>query len=130
MNELNEAQLLADRQSMEEAFRKGFGAMQNYVTDWAERKGWNQAYRERPLEKDGETIALEHSELSEALEGMRHGNPASDKIPDFSSIEEEYADLIIRIMHHAGVRGFDIANALIVKMAYNEKRPFMHGKKF
>ena len=47
-------------------------------------------------------------ELSEALEGLRHGNPPSDHIPQFSSVEEEFADVIIRIMDHARARGFRV----------------------
>ena len=52
----------------------------------------------------GEAIALMHSELSEALEAHLHGNPPSDHIPEFSGLEEEFADLLIRV--------FDTAYAL------------------
>ena len=59
-------------------------------------KGWWKGER-----NDGELIALMHSELSEALEGLRHDNPPSDHIPQFSAVEEEMADVIIRIMDFA-----------------------------
>lgn len=79
---------------------------------------------------DGEMIALFHSELSEALEAIRHGNPPSDKIPEFSGAEEELADLIIRIMDTGMARGWRIPEAIIAKMEFNAGRPFMHGKAF
>lgn len=92
---------------------------------WAIGKGWWDSER-----NDAEMIALMHSELSEALEGLREGDPADDKIPDFRSSEAELADCIIRILDMAGGRGMRIGQAIIAKMAYNETRPKKHGKKF
>lgn len=45
-----------------------------------------------------QTCALIHSELSEALEAIRDGNPQSVKIPDFTQHEEEIADAAIRVI--------------------------------
>lgn len=78
---------------------------------------------------DAVRIALIHSELSEALEGLRHGNPASDHIPDFNAAEEELADVVIRIMDMAEARGWRVAEAVIAKMKFNETRPYRHGGK-
>lgn len=79
---------------------------------------------------DGETIALIHSELSEALESLRHGNPPDDKIPEFSGAEAELADVIIRIMDLAAGRNWDVAGAIVAKMRYNAGREYKHGKQF
>lgn len=80
-------------------------------------------------DNEGCAIALMHSELSEALEAYRVGNPNSKKIPEFSEVAEELADCVIRIMAHGVIREEDIANAIIKKMVYNEGRPFKHGGK-
>jgi NTP pyrophosphatase (non-canonical NTP hydrolase) len=79
---------------------------------------------------DGEAIALMHSELSELLEGVRHGNPPSDHIPEYSSAEEELADLFIRGMDLAEKRGWRVDQAIIAKMLFNANRPYKHGKAF
>lgn len=50
-------------------------------------------------------IALVISELSEACEALRHGNPPDDHIPEFSGAEAEFADAIIRMMDLAALKG-------------------------
>lgn len=77
----------------------------------------------------GEKIALMHSELSEALEYERKGNGKSDHIPQFSGVEEEFADVIIRIMDYAAHKGLDVAGAVAAKHEFNLTRPFKHGGK-
>jgi len=77
----------------------------------------------------GEKIALIHAELSEALEGDRHGNPPSDHIPEFNALEEEFADAIIRMMNIAERKNLRLAEALLAKQIFNDNRPFKHGGK-
>ena len=79
---------------------------------------------------DGELLCLMHSEISEALEALRHGNPPSDHIPEFSAVEEELADVLLRIMDFGIHRGHRVAQALEAKMAFNAGRPHLHGKRF
>jgi len=69
------------------------------------------------------------TELAEAMEAYRDGNPESDKIPGYSKLEEELADVVIRLLDFAGGEGLDIEGAVMAKMAYNETRPYRHGGK-
>ncbi len=102
-----------------------FNQIAELIHDWAIEKGH---WEGEP--SDGEKIALMHSELSEALEGLRHGNPPNEDCPEFSSVEIELADAVIRIMDFGAARNWDIAGALLAKMEFNESRPYKHGKKF
>ena len=98
--------------------------MQVEVHRAAVEHGWWE--RPRPV---GEVLMLMVTELAEAMEAYRSGNPESEKIPGFSQMEEELADVVIRLLDYAGGENLDIEGALLAKMAYNEKRPYRHGGK-
>ena len=69
----------------------------------------------------GEIIALIHSEISEALEGVRK-NKQDDHLPHRKSEEVELADAVVRILDYAGAFNLDIGGALAEKTLYNQKR--------
>ena len=98
--------------------------LQKQIHQTAVEKGWWENPR-----SDGECLMLMVCELSEAMEGYRDGNPHSDKIAQFSQMEEELADVIIRILDFAEHRGFEIEKAIAAKMAYNTTRAYRHGGK-
>lgn len=68
-----------------------------------------------------EKIALIHSEISEALEGLR--TSCQDKhLPHRLSVEVELADACIRIFDLAGAMGLDLGGAIAEKLEYNQTR--------
>ena len=121
----------------------------------AVEKGWHEKEVTH-----GESIALMHSELSEALEAIRKGKrltPVKWPKPIFKAVyhsvnyqtpwQEEYqkvfeeevkdlpgdelADVIIRILDYCGKHQIDIDLHVKAKMLYNTTRSYRHGgKKF
>lgn len=117
-----------NEKSRAEMFVDSFHAVQMAAHANSKSKGFHPEGVEKNF---GEQIALMHSELSEALEGFRKGDKASEHIPEFSAVEEEFADVIIRIMDCAELRGHRVAEAVLAKHMFNTGREHMHGgKKF
>ena len=92
-------------------------------TWWRDPRTGTQLVRNK-----GELMMLIVSEIAEAMEGARKGLP-DDKLPHRSMEEVEMADALIRIFDYCGGHGLDVGGALVEKMAYNAKRPMMHGDK-
>lgn len=90
----------------------------------AVEKGWWDTPRSLP-----EHVALMHSELSEALEAIRKYITEDDHIPEFTGLEAEFADLIIRVMDTGIAHDLRIAEAVVAKMKYNKTRSYRHGGK-
>lgn len=111
---------------MHQRFVDGYNFKEKEAADIAREHGW---IVENSPEDKAVKIALMHSELSEALEAVRTGNPQSEKIPEFTLLEEELADVVLRIMNFGGQLGLRIADAILAKDQYNNNRPYKHGGK-
>jgi transcriptional regulator with XRE-family HTH domain len=126
----------------------------NVLRDEAFAYAEKQGFHNRKMNL-GERLMLVVSELSEALEADRNGKRSLDSLPDVfgckilpenilpeteelnyykshvrGTVEEELADAIIRICDIAGIYGINLDWHIAAKMAYNETRPYMHGKKY
>lgn len=98
----------------------------------AHTKGFHKARlaHDKGLEDISDMIAaaLIASEVGELVDAMRDARE-SIKIPGFLGIEEEAADIIIRVLEWGASRGLDLGPAVIAKMTYNAGRPALHGGK-
>lgn len=82
-------------------------------------------------------LALIHSEVSEALEGLRK-NLNDNHLPNVKMFDAELADVFIRTLDVISVFGKDFAKTVIDKCDYNntrtdhhpENRCKAHGKQF
>lgn len=77
-------------------------------------------------------IGLIGSEVSEVLEAWREAEPFGPcaKDPRLSKVDEEMADVFIRLLDLAHFLGCDLGQAVALKMAYNANRPYKHSKRF
>lgn len=89
----------------------------------------------------GEKLLLMVSEICEAFEAHRKGiaDAPCDKdafvvsndgtnMRRLTNMEEELADLVIRVMDYCGYANIDLGRCILSKMLYNTQRPHMHGK--
>lgn len=85
----------------------------------------------------GTKLALLHSEVSEAFDGLATG--AMDKhLPHRTEVEVELADALIRLLDLSGRLGLDLEGAIKEKQEYNkmradhqpENRSSINGKQF
>jgi len=106
---------------------------------YAEKQGFHEKIN------FSEKLMLTVSELSEAQEADRNGRRSRQSfeigIPQIidkgmydihvkGTVEEEIADAIIRLCDIAGIYNIDLDWHVKAKMAYNETRPFKHGKNY
>ena len=99
-------------------FEQAINALVIHVHEANIEAGWR--------EKDGPvdfpmSVALMHSELSEALEADRKGL-MDDHLPERDGREVELVDLLIRLFDTAGAMKMDLGGAFIEKLAYNKTR--------
>lgn len=109
------------------AQRNTLNALAQEIHENAKEHGWWESER-----NFGEIIALCHSELSEALEEERAGNPVvwhgENGKPEGAYVE--LIDCVIRILDYLGHVDADPEEIIREKMEYNKERPYKHGKRF
>ena len=115
--------------SLENDFVALFQALAHMANVNSRVKGFWKGLDPESVPVQGLQVGLIHTEVSEVLEAIRHGNPPDDKIPEFSGAEAELADVVIRVMDLASEKGWNVGGAIIAKMRYNACREHMHGGK-
>ena len=100
------------------------------VHSLAWEKGWHSKdeNEDRFIERMCNNLHDEISELHEAWRNNRLHEPC-DKPIKLTALEEEMADILIRLLDNARKLGVDIQRAVTIKHHYNSTRSFRHGGK-
>ena len=104
--------------------------LKNEVHELAKEKGWydNPEIEDQYIERMCNNLHDKVSELHTAWrENKLHDN--CDKPISLSCLEEELADIIIRVLDNCGRLGVDIKTAVLIKHQYNKTRSYRHGGK-
>lgn len=126
--ELIDATMYIKQRIIEEQDALGFVTEFNRLAGQVHQIAVDHGWWDEPR-NDGEILMLMVTELAEACEALRHGNPPDDKIPEFTGVEAELADVIIRAMDYAVAKKLRLGEAVIAKMQFNASRPHKHGGK-
>lgn len=133
------------RENEELTVARDINLLSQDIGAWAKAKGfWNAPKRlEELMAVDSEVRLfmdgmrksqkgyLMVSELGEHCEVLRkQPGDLSVDTPGFTNETVEIADLIIRALDYCGQYELPIGDAIMAKMAKNQKRPYQHGKKF
>lgn len=94
----------------------------------------------------GNKLMLIVSEVAEAQDEIRNGHAADETYYPTAQtdldgsiiggpfkpegVPSEIADVVIRCFDFAATEGFNLADIIFEKLAYNETRPYKHGKNF
>lgn len=109
-----------------QCIREGVQGAQLLCHGLAVRSGWwTSRLTHKPLDQTqvnfAEKLCLIHSEISEAMEGDGK-DLMDDHLPHRKMAEVELADAMIGILDLAGFKGYDLAGAMIEKLAYDQQR--------
>jgi cytidyltransferase-like protein len=109
----------------DEEFRDAWTRKARKVHNLMSKDGFWQKGDKRPL---SDPIALAHSELSEALECARYGNPPDKNIKDMGGVSVQLSDVLGILLDMDEGYGLKLVEALEKKMEFNESRGWLHGK--
>lgn len=114
----------------------------NEIADCVHELAWEKGWHSRDEGEDAfveRMCNLLHDEVCELHEAWRNNKLRADcdkadkmraaGLPALTSIEEEMADIVIRILDNARKLNVDIALAVWAKHQYNKTRPERHGGK-
>ncbi len=110
-----------NQQLLDKYFILALNDLASNIKDWANNKGFDTPTDITQADLILAKLMLIVSELGEACEAVRK--------QDMMNFIEELADTFIRLFHLTAGLNIDIAASIANKMAYNESRPYQHGKK-